>query len=209
MEEFNDIYITRTKADPRRRGKYESGFTPGRWYQLVFNLSLTQRDTKVMMFTPYNMEQCSDRNTPARAWGRSKNGGRRERTREKMQIYPQCLEGAERWFPPVKERRNAVCSQKPSQCGVCKVKEKRSTASLYMYYDCIYINSQPTVHNVIWLLRGALTHASNFCYFLHATFKKRPFVVLPHQFFIYWLSSHKWLGLHLHHDMWYSAVHMF
>lgn len=132
---------------------------------LSIHSSFTQRDTKVMMFSPYNMERCSDRNAQARAWGRYKNGGRRERTREKMQTYPQCLEGAEGWFPPVKERRNAVCSQKPSQWGVCRVKDRKSTVLLYMHYDCIYVNSQPTVHNVIWLLRGALKHGSKFLSF--------------------------------------------
>ncbi len=97
--------------------------------------------------------------------GRYINWGSRERTRETMQTQPQCLEGAERWFPPAKERGNAVCSQKPSLWGVCRVKDRRSTVLLCMYYDRVYINSQPTVHNAIWLLRGTVKHASKFLSF--------------------------------------------
>lgn len=82
-----------------------------------------------------------------------------------MQSYPQCLEEEEKWLPPLKERRNTVSPQKLSQWGVCKAKGRRSTLPLYMHYDHVYVNNQPTVHNVIWLLRSALKHASKFLSF--------------------------------------------
>lgn len=65
-------------------------------------------------------------------------------------------------------RRGDSLQRKEEECSlltetfpvrVCKVKV-RSTPLLYMYYVRVYINTQPSVHNVIWLLRSALKHAS-------------------------------------------------
>lgn len=59
----------------------------------------------------------------------------------------------------LRKEEGCSLSTKSFPVRVCKVKD-RSTPLSYMYYVRVYINTQPTVHNVIWLLRSALKHAS-------------------------------------------------
>lgn len=91
---------------------------------LSIHSSFTQKDTKIMMFAPCNVEQYTDKNTPALAWGRCKGCEWR---------------GEDASYPVFGGSREVILlykrgTQKPSQCFANSRQKINSAVIWAMYY---------------------------------------------------------------------------
>lgn len=125
---------------------FDSCFQP-----LLIHSSITPRVSKVMIFTSYNKEQCTDKNTPVLASGRCKNGGMRERKTGKMRSIFSVFRGTE-VIPLTETKKRSKLLKKQQQKRTkwgCAKSKTEAQLCLWIHIKIMFTSTVSQQH-IMW-----------------------------------------------------------